>query len=127
MKQGLFLDDERKVSQVTWVKYPNDIQWTVVRSYDAFVDAVKQYHAAGYTYDVFSFDHDLSFDHYTDVGDKIDYNKREKTGYHAAVWLTHFYDSNRIDKEPEFYIHTMNPVGKDNIYRHMFYWMQNKF
>ena len=32
--KGLFLDDERVPQDVTWVNYPKNIEWTVVRSYD---------------------------------------------------------------------------------------------
>lgn len=34
--KGLFLDDERVPQDVTWIKYPENVEWVVVRSYDEF-------------------------------------------------------------------------------------------
>lgn len=31
--KGIFLDDERRVEDVTWVKLP-DVEWTIVRMFD---------------------------------------------------------------------------------------------
>ena len=31
MLKGLFLDDERNPEDVTWIKYPDNIEWIVVR------------------------------------------------------------------------------------------------
>jgi hypothetical protein len=126
MRPGVFLDDERKVSDVKWIKLPNDVLWFTVRSYDRFVNYVEWYwHEHGKLPEVFSFDHDLAWNHYTDIGQPIDYSKKEKTGYHCATWLTHFMDANGLKTLPEFHVHSMNPVGKQNIFNHLMGWEFN--
>lgn len=128
MRTGLFLDDERKPSQVTWVRLPTDVIWKVVRSYDGFVRWFKSNEHHGRPLpEVITFDHDLSFEHYTDIGQAIDYTKKEKTGYHAAQWFTDFLDKKGITELPEFYAHSMNPVGRHNILRHLTIWQTSKF
>ena len=52
--KGLFLDDERSPEDVTWINYPKDIEWVVVRSYDEFFHEFYRE-----TFQVFSFDHDI--------------------------------------------------------------------
>ena len=52
--KGLFLDDERVPQDVTWVVYPKNIEWTVVRSYDEFF---HEFHRG--QFQVISFDHDI--------------------------------------------------------------------
>jgi hypothetical protein len=128
MKQGLFLDDERKPSQVTWVRLPTDVTWKVVRSYDEFVRWFELNDLRGLPLpEVITFDHDLSFEHYTDIGNDIDYSKKEKTGYHAAQWFTDYLDQKGITELPDFYAHSMNPVGRNNILRHLIHWQESKF
>lgn len=106
----LFLDDFRM---------PPDSTWDVVRSYRSFVDYIKENGVP----DVISFDHDLGQEHY-DVYDKTPklgnvqfkeveehYSKFfEKTGYDCAKWLV----ENELMPE-EYTVHSMNPVGKQNI------------
>jgi hypothetical protein len=112
MRNGLFLDDERKPSQVTWVKLPNDVIWKIVRSYDQFVRHITEHGLP----EVISFDHDLEFDHYKFSGDfKIDYEKMERSGYHCAKWLLDYLMDRGIKELPEFYVHSMSPVGRENI------------
>jgi hypothetical protein len=100
----LFLDDVRK---------PYDSSWDVVRSYEQFVEYIKNLGVP----DIISFDHDLADEHYP-IGiqnpkEKILYNLyKEKTGYHAALYLT------KIGKFPKLAIvHSFNPVGARNIVR----------
>jgi 2-hydroxy-3-keto-5-methylthiopentenyl-1-phosphate phosphatase len=38
----------------------------------------------------------------------------EKTGYHAAKWLCNYCQENKI-KFPEYYVHSFNQIGKENI------------
>src|SRR5687768_2981237 len=114
----LFLDDERNVSAVTWVELPLG-QWTVVRSYDEFVDWITKNGLPTFI----SFDHDLADEHYPwhehnkydYAAGKISYAQyKEKTGMDAAKWLVEYC----LDKKlplPEFVAHTMNVVGKENI------------
>ena len=101
----LFLDDMRK---------PPDNTWDVVRSYDQFVAYIE----ANGVPEVISFDHDLADQHYApevlqaiNESGKIEYEKyAEKTGYDCAKWLVeNGYEVKR------WMVHSMNPVGAQNI------------
>lgn len=112
---NLFLDDERNVADVKWVEYPL-VHWVVVRNYQEFVDTVIK---NGIPQRV-SFDHDLADQHYaefvksTKTG-KFNYGDvSEKTGYHACKWLIEYCLEKNVPF-PEYYIHTMNPIGYANI------------
>lgn len=118
MSYRLFLDDERIPQQVKWVEIPLG-PWVVVRSYDEFVNTIKQLGLPEHI----SFDHDLSFEHYPlahpngglHLKSPIDYDSyKEKTGMHCAKWLVEFCLDNRL-KCPNFTVHSMNPVGARNI------------
>ena len=86
--------------------------WQIVRSYDEFVDWILKNGLP----DVVSFDHDLADEHYTFVGD---YSKlKVKTGYHAAKWMVDFCLHEGYEL-PEWYVHSMNPVGADNIKQYL--------
>ena len=52
--KGLFLDDERNPEDVTWIDYPESIDWKVVRSYSEFF---YEFHRSDFQ--VISFDHDI--------------------------------------------------------------------
>lgn len=98
----LYLDDFRN---------PPDSSWNVVRSYDAFVDFIKNYGVP----DIISFDHDLADEHYPVSSgyftEALPYDiYKEKTGYHCAKWLV----ENELHVK-EFRVHSMNPVGAENI------------
>jgi len=100
MKKYLFLDDERSPKDVTWVKIDRSATWHIVRSYE---EARKWVLQNGFP-DVISFDHDLG---------------NGPTGYDFAKWLVE-YDMN-TDSMPgdfTFTVHSMNPVGADNIKRY---------
>jgi len=101
--KGLFLDDERNPQDVTWVNYPENIEWTVVRSYNEFF-----YEFNRNTFQVFSFDHDIQ-----------DFNHRgvELTGYSALKEMVDYLiDNEESCHVPEqVFFHTQNPVGKANM------------
>ena len=102
--KGLFLDDERNPQDVTWINYPESIDWTVVRSYDKFFH--KFYRE---TFLVFSFDHDIQ-----------DFNHRgvELTGYIVlrAMLGTFLTTPHGLFTFPEqVFFHTKNPIGKENM------------
>ncbi len=118
---SLFLDDIRHPLEVRWVDLP-PVQWIIVKSYKEFVSTVEK---DGIPIRV-TFDHDLADEHYPQgvgihVNDprikdiKLPYDSyNEKTGYHCCKWLIEYC----LDKNlpfPEYYIHTMNPVGLLNI------------
>jgi hypothetical protein len=102
----LFLDDTRQ---------PPDSSWEVVRSYEEFVAYVELHGVP----DLISFDHDLADQHYMIYRDtpsspeKFDehYGRFfEKTGYDCAKWL-----AERGTLPAEYLVHSLNPVGAQNI------------
>jgi hypothetical protein len=114
----LFLDDERDPYKVKWVQLPLG-PWTVVRTYNEFVKTITEKDLPEFV----SFDHDLADEHYRPSmynADKhytnyyTDGTFKERTGYECAVWLVNYC----IDKNlpfPQYVVHSMNPVGKENI------------
>ena len=113
---SLFLDDERYPVKVTWVTLPL-VEWTIVRNYKQFVEKISTDGLPNFI----TFDHDLGPEHYNDfdLGRDgkwfINYDKySEKTGYHCAQWLVKYCLEYGLDV-PEYIVHSMNPIGKDNI------------
>lgn len=107
-------------------------EWVVVRSYDEFVDKVKE--AGLENIGLISLDHDLGDtamkEYFENVSPNytLDYNNiHEKTGYDCAKWLVdHYYDNyvtqeSRSEKKqsgitfPVVYTHSANPIGSANI------------
>lgn len=123
MRVGLFLDDERKPSDVKWIRLPTDVSWDIVRSYDEFVRHITKRGLP----EVITFDHDLAWNHYTDFDKPVDYEAKEKTGYHCAKWFTNYCKEQGIEELPEFYCHSMNPVGKNNILRELILWQDSQY
>lgn len=120
----LFLDDCRSVvDYINYVKNPiyADYEWIVVRNYEEFC----KYLINNDLPELISFDHDLADEHYEYVPDdrlvipvdeaKIDYNTyKERTGYDCAKFLVDYCHNNDL-KLPKYLVHSMNPVGKENI------------
>lgn len=109
----LFLDDVRKVSDI----YSNTEEFHVVKNYKEFVEHIETFGLPSFI----SFDHDLADEHY-DIGienyleDKeIDYSEfKEYTGMECAKWLVEYCIDNKKTL-PDFFVHSANPAGKDNI------------
>lgn len=111
-KYNLFLDDERfpyvsnpELDDVSAFNYTNYNpfkyeKWVIVRNFNEFTNEVKK---RGLPEKV-SFDNDLG-----DVSDDI-----EKTGYDCVKWLCNYCQDNKL-KFPEYYIHSMNPTGSNNM------------
>lgn len=102
MTWNLFIDDERMPTDVTWGSpefyaiYP----WTVARTLNEVQTLVAMYGFPAFV----SLDHDL--------GDG------EPSGKDIANWLINYdLDSDRsaIPDNFQFYVHSRNPVGKQNI------------
>src|SRR4051812_29533325 len=114
----LFLDDVRLVVDASYycpkelVEYYNTGDWMIVRSYDEFTAWILENGLP----ESISFDHDLSYDHYT--GDIKKSMEWEKTGYSCAQWLVQFCMHEQLPL-PEFHVHSMNPVGAENISRYL--------
>lgn len=97
----LFLDDERR---------PPDNTWRVVRSLPAFTAWIETNGMP----DLISFDHDLSTAHYRYAIEGRDARDLPDTGYACALWLLDYHSKNRGDF-PATTVHSMNPVGAENI------------
>lgn len=119
--RNLFLDDIRiPLDCVLYTKEQMfaSWDWDIVRNYDEFVAYIQ----INGMPDFISFDHDLADTHYTPEHLWTDYEASkkwqeeqvhtEKTGYHCAKWLVEYCMDNNC-KLPQYYCHSMNPVGKD--------------
>ncbi len=108
-----FLNLENKVPPIN-----TEIIW--VRNYDEFTQWITKNGLS----EVISFDHDLAHEHYTPEEYWHDYqlskeyqdaqNYTEKTGKDCANWLVEYCMNHELDL-PEYYVHSANPVGADNI------------
>jgi len=103
----LFLDDIRMPSEVGNYIYPVELRsmyrlnsWIIVRNYKQFVEYLEN----SLLPDVISFDHDLS--------DFYNGSHKEKTGLDCAKYLCELLEGRPL---PHTYIHSMNPIGADNI------------
>ena len=116
MSYYLMLDDIRSMSDVRkYTKLPDvsNEHWVVVRSYNEFVDTINKLGLPTFV----SFDHDIASSHYGHglQGDDIPYDSyTEKTGYDCAKWLVEYCMKKGV-KHPPYQVHSMNPVGKQNI------------
>lgn len=122
----IFLDDVRDPKDCLSYMYRrigtlNPIygeEWLIVRNYDQFIKVITN-HFDQITH--VSFDHDLADEHYNPqmFNNNGDYNHlydnfKEKSGLECAIWMKKFYDEN--DKKlPIMFVHSMNPVGTQNI------------
>lgn len=117
----LFLDDIRQPCDC--VKYLRDIpiklysegDWLIVKNYDEFVATITEFGLPA----VISFDHDLDAEHYTiDFQDWSNHSSNDlgvsETGFDAAKWLINYCMDHKLAL-PECYVHSMNPVGRQNI------------
>lgn len=122
-KTFLFLDDIREPQHAfSYTKQMMflDRIWTIVRNYNEFINHIKTEGMPQFI----SFDHDLADSHYTPEHLWVDYYEskkwqdqqvhKEKTGYECAMWLVDYCIDNQLPL-PQYYCHSMNPVGKDKI------------
>jgi hypothetical protein len=122
-KHFLFLDDVRNPIHAFSYTKENmfiELNWEIVRNYNEFTDWIINNGLPLFI----SFDHDLADTHYTPQHLWDDYEKskewqesqnhKEKTGYDCAKWLVEYCMDNELTC-PNFYCHSMNPVGKDKI------------
>ena len=119
----LFLDDIRHpYDAYSYTQETMFLQkkWVVVKNYKEFVKHIESNGLPKFI----SFDHDLADSHYTPQHLWTDYEKskewqdaqihKEKTGYECAIWLVDYCMDNNLQL-PNYYCHSMNPVGKDKI------------
>jgi len=92
----LFIDDIRRPEDV--YNYPNSVGWVVARSYDETIRLIETHGIP----EIISFDHDLG---------------TEKTGYDIAKYLIDkiFIDQLALPDNFTYFIHSANPVGRQNI------------
>lgn len=106
---GIFLDDERTVDQVLWMKYPKDIIWTTCRTLSDFIFMVDNYNKRGIKIDLISFDHDLGYN-------VEESDEHEITGLTCLKWLLEYYLEHKLHSDlPRMEFHTQNPIGKQNM------------
>lgn len=128
----LFIDDERQPKDVTWVQYPEDCEFEVIRDAETFVDFMQKV-KAGNLPKVVSFDHDLQLEYGSEaevpecIVDFADYhevsNRWEVTGKTMLEFmidrLLDLFDAAEIDADDieaiQVYFHTQNPVGRKNM------------
>lgn len=121
----LFLDDIRMPYDAGNYMYPVELrkeyrlyEWVIVRNYPEFVKCIN---GNGLPTHI-SFDHDLADGHYHSnmVGGELNYegdsfqDDLNKTGHHCAKWLCDYLSENELPL-PTCFVHSMNPVGKENI------------
>lgn len=97
-RKYLFIDDERNIQDV--YKDPNFWLWAVAKSSEQAIQNVEVYGMP----EMISFDHDLG---------------EEDTSIVFLKWLIENHFSEPI---PEYYVHSANPVGKQNIVSLMETW-----
>ena len=102
-KIGLFLDDERVVKDVTWITYPDNIDWTIVRNSNEFFEQLQKLNPS-----VVSFDHDI----------QEFYGAGEVTGYDIIKEMVDIYLG--VAEIPQCFFHTQNPIGKKNMEAYYF-------
>ncbi len=96
MRYSLFLDDERHP--------PANGRWVVARS---VAQAIRIVEEKGYPQFV-SFDHDLGYD--------LNKNEPCPDGLDFAHFLINLdMDTNRMPEGFQYYVHSQNPVGVENI------------
>lgn len=102
---NLFIDDERNPLNVTWVDTFGDIyqnwDWVIARSFDEAIELIKTLGVPR----VISFDHDLG------PADTC------PTGFDIAKKIIEMDMDGELEITPLFffYIHSQNPIGKQNI------------
>jgi len=107
MTYRLFIDDERDPQDVKWGSWQDqamyrDEDWIIARNWNDVLEIVVSF---GFP-SIISFDHDLG--------------KNEITGYEIAKKLSNMImDGVQLPNDFEFYVHSKNPVGAENICGYM--------
>lgn len=119
----LFLDDERQPRQVNWVEIPQNVSWTIVRSYPEFVRILAHEAKKGFMPAFISFDHDLGLEHYKAhnmAADGATYedvygDAKEKTGMDCLKWFVeNILMPNKLPMPPHA-LHTYSMIGRQNM------------
>lgn len=113
----LFLDDIRDPSVCATYMHlrvgarnPEYLEdWKVVRNYEEFITAITEEMPT-----LISFDHDLAAVHYDPDSAQESFEYYPETGADCAKWLRVYCAYTGLPL-PECWIHSMNPVGSENI------------
>lgn len=94
----IFLDDLREIKEVY---YDNtEVKFIILRSFDDFKEYIDNLKSKNTIPKYISFDHDLG------IG---------KTGFDCAKYLIEYMMDQNITTKIEYYVHSANPIGKQNI------------
>lgn len=118
----LFLDDVRlpeDIFRLSGMEIFADPNWTIVTSYESFVDTVEYNHRINHILpSIISFDHDLGLIEITEKQSELiavaQTNDYAKSGYDCAKWLISYFKLHNL-KLPNILVHSQNPVGRQNI------------
>ena len=110
----IFLDDEREP------EFINETNTTVkvVRDYQAFVDAVDGALLGGTEISFVSFDHNLG------IVDALEHNGLDCAKYLCEMDMS--CEGALLSNDFRYHVHSMNPVGAENIRAYMFSYMEWK-
>jgi hypothetical protein len=119
----LFLDDERSPNKVFWIDLPKNVPWVIVRNYKQFKQAIETRGIPAFV----TFDHDLADEHYSMTSDEVNSSSyeevvgtyQEKTGYDCLKWLVGKVLAPIGAPFPDYALHTMNSIGKDNMEKYI--------
>ena len=130
MEYKLFLDDHRNPIDCATYMHAHigaaniiylTLDWIICRNYPSFVQCIKERGVPTFV----SFDHDLADEHLM-IGTEQelmweDYyrtDNREMTGYDCAKWLADYCKEHSFPL-PKWAVHSMNPVGRQNIKQYL--------
>lgn len=105
-KIAVFLDDERTIDFIGDKVKLNNYKWFIIRNYFDFIDFVDDNLES---IALVSFDHDI---------DSFDEGNIEWTGKDAALYLQRACQDRNIN-HPDFLVHSMNNIGRQNIISHI--------
>lgn len=119
MSYNLFLDDVRNPQDCIHYMhkrigarnpiYMNET-WYTARDYKSFLTIIEQLGNPKFI----SFDHDLADIHYDPITFKESFAYHEETGYDCAKWYLNYIQESG-QQCAEIAVHSMNPVGTENI------------
>lgn len=111
-KHKLFLDNVRLPGEVkTYTGNPDyDGAWMIVRNYQQFTSAISRHGLP----EIVSLDHDLADISYNTQLFRESFTYYEETGYDCAKFLINYCIEKKLTL-PKCLVHSLNPVGKENI------------
>lgn len=116
MKYNLFLDDFRSPCNIKHINLPL-LEYKIAKNYNEFCEIINKNGIPNFV----SYDHDLADEHYQDLARALASNcvlnysqYKEKTGYDCAQFLIEKCSNLKV-KHPNFVVHSMNVIGRQNI------------